>query len=267
VSYVIEGKTIDLIDSDWKYLALLDAARYDYFREVYKSYVREGTLKRAESDTLSTPAWLQNFKDKDCKDIVYLNTVVKFDHWLPKHNMFRVHHIWDTHWDKQLGTIHSKSVNEVFLKEYKKYPDKRFVLHYMQPHSPYITIGGQPTETKEQHVTDERYIPKKKKFVRDYISGHLSEATAWSIKRHLGIKSGIPVEAYYRKYGKEGVIEVYKNEIKMVLSYVVDLMNKTNGKWLITADHGVMLGERGNFGECYADVKEVREVPWLEVVV
>ena len=268
MSYLIEGKETDLVDSAWKYLAILDAARYDYFKEVYNSHINKvGTLKMAESNTLSTPDWLQNFKDKDCKDIIYLNTVIKFDHWLPKHNMFKVYHLWDTHWDKDLGTIHSKSVNEVFLKEYKKHPDKRFVLHYMQPHGPYITLGGQPTETKEQHVVGERHIPKKKRVLRDYIAGHLSESQAWTLKKYLHIKPGIPIESHYRKYGKEGVIEAYKNEIKMGLSYIVALMEKTKGKWLITADHGVTVGEKGRFGLCYIDTKEVREVPWLEVTV
>jgi len=267
MSYLIDGKEIDLIGSDWKYLAILDAARYDYFKEVWIKMKLGGTLKLAKSNTLSTPAWIQNFKDKDCKDIIYFNTVIKFDYWLPKHNMFKVHHLWDTHWDKELGTIHPKSVNEKFLEEYKKHPDKRFVLHYMQPHGPHITIGGQPSETKEQHVMDERYVPKEKKLLRDYISGHLSESQAWTIKKYLHIKSGIPIEAHYRKFGKEGVIEVYKNEIKLGLSYVVDLMEKTKGKWLITADHGVTVGEKGRFGLCYIDTKEVREVPWLEVTI
>lgn len=267
MSYNINGKMIDLVDYDWKYLALLDATRYDYFKEVYRDVMKErGNLRLAKSDVLSTPEWLKkNFGKKDCSDIIYLNTVIKFDYWLPKNNFFKVVHVWDTCWDDKLGTIHPKSVNEQFLKEYKKHPDKRFILHYMQPHGPHVTIGGQPTETKEQHIVDERYVPKNKKIVRDFVSSYLTEEQSWTIKKWLHIKPGIPIEACYRKHGKKGIIDVYKNEIKLGLYYVVDLMEKVEGKWLITADHGVRLGERGNFGECHVDVKEVREVPWLEV--
>jgi len=268
MSYTINDREIDLVDSNWKYLALLDASRYDYFKEVYKPFIKNGKLSLAESNTLSTPEWLQkNFKNRDCSDIIYLNTVIKFDHWLPNHNFFKVIHIWDLGWSNTLGTIHPLEVNKWFYKMHKEYPNKRFILHYMQPHGPHITIGGQPTETKEQHVVGERHIPKKKRFIRDFISGHLSETQAWTIKKYLNIKSGIPLEAYYREFGKDGVIEVYKNEIKLGLEYVTKAMKESKGKWLITADHGVTVGEKGRFGLCYINTKEVREVPWLEVTV
>ena len=67
------------------------------------------------------------------------------------------------------------------------------------------------------------------------------------------------------KHGKKGLIEVYKNEIKLVLTYAKKLIDSYPGKWLLTADHGVRIGEKGRFGQCRINVKEVYEVPWMVI--
>ena len=264
--YTVDEKQIDLVDYDWKYLAILDSARYDYFMEIYKEFFVKETPKLAITSTLSTPDFLKNFENKNCSDIIYLNTVVKFDEWLPKHNMYKVIHVWDIDWNKQLGTTSSESVNKRFFEQYQNHSDKRFVLHYMQPHTPFVSIGGEPTETKEQHVSN---VSKRElsDTIKKYIEQHLSQTQSWSIKKWFHIQPKIVMERYYIEHGTEGIIEAYKNEIRLGLTCILDAMKQTKGKWVITADHGVTVGERGMFGLCHIDTKEIREVPWLEVTV
>ena len=264
--YIVDGKQIDLVDYDWKYLAILDASRYDYFMDVYRKVFPDAVPKKAITTTLSTPQFMKNFENKDCHDIVYLNTVVKFDAWLPKQNMFKVVHVWDLDWSNNIGNIHPKSVNERFFSQYRSRPDKRFVLHYMQPHPPHISIGGNPADRKENHVGN---------FSMDFKTKYFSQYTVWSFKKILHIKPTLPLEICYRNHGKQGVIQAYKDDIILGLEYVKMAMKKSPGKWVITADHGMTVTEK-DYGLCGNDlgykklpnIKELVEtVPWMEVTV
>jgi len=263
MNYIINDKQIDILKEDWKYLVIVDGARYDYFKEVYKEILGiKGNLKKAKCTSLGTPRWMkETFENKDCKDIIILTTSINFDYRLPNHTFFKAVKVWEKGWAKELGTTPPKAVNDAFLKEVKKYPNKRFIIHYMQPHTPYVTIGGQPSNTIDKHLKEERTENHK------YISNLISERTAWTIKKWLGKKPNLPIEEYFMKYGKQGLIDVYKNELRNVLTYVKHLINSNKGKWIITADHGVRVGEKGRFGQCHVNVKEVYEVPWLEINV
>ena len=76
MSYLIDNKQIDIMKEDWKYLVILDAARYDYFKEIYKEILGDvGCLKKAESSSLDTVRW-QKETLKNCEDIVYINTII-----------------------------------------------------------------------------------------------------------------------------------------------------------------------------------------------
>ena len=260
MNYVIEGKQVDILKEDWKYLALLDGCRYDYFKELHMEILDRGNLKKAECTSLGTPRWMkETFEGKDCKDIIILTTSINFDYRLPNHTFFKAVNVWKEGWSERLGTTPPQAVNKAFLKEFDKHPTKRFILHYMQPHTPYITIGGQPTNTIAKHLAQERTESHK------YLSDLMSESTAWTIKKLLGRKPTLPIEAYFMENGKKGLKEVYKNEIRLVLTYVKKLIDSHQGKWVLTADHGVRVGEKGRFGQCHVDVKEVREVPWMVI--
>ena len=264
--YLVDGKEIDLVKYDWKYLAILDATRYDYFMDVIKEFQFKETPKPAITTSLSTPQFMKNFENRDCSNIIYLNTVIKFDTWLPKHNFFKVVHVWDLDWSEELGTIHPNSVNKRFLEEYLQNPEKRFILHYMQPHPPHISIGGNPADKKENHTGD---------FTIDFKTKHFSQYTIWDIKKHLHIKPVIPLEICYRKYGKEGVVKAYKDDLRIGLTHILEVMKEHLGKWVITADHGMTITEK-DYGLCGNELgykkipdinKIVEKVPWLEVVI
>jgi len=261
VSYIIDEKEVDVIDSNWKYFVILDGCRYDYFKDVYKEILGNmGNLQKARSSSLGTPGWLRGtFMNRDCKDIILLTTLVKFNLKLPEHTLFKAVNVWKKGWSDSLGTTPPNAVNRAFLEEVRQHPEKRFIIHYQQPHTPYITIGGEPSNSIAQYFnTDE--VKKHKKLLN-----LIPQSVAWTIKKWLKKSPGLPIESYYRLHGKKGLIIVYKNEIRGVLTYVKKLIDSYPGKWIITADHGVTVGERGRYGQCHIDIKEVREVPWLEL--
>lgn len=64
---------IDIMKENWDYLIILDAARYDLFKESVKNFKIQGKLKKVESKGSATPEWLKkNFK-KDFYDIIYVS--------------------------------------------------------------------------------------------------------------------------------------------------------------------------------------------------
>jgi hypothetical protein len=68
----------------------------------------------------------------------------------------------------------------------------------------------------------------------------------------------------------EDIWDAYRENLRMVLPYIEDLLEELEGKTVVTADHGNMIGERGTpipireYGHprwIYAD--ELVTVPWL----
>lgn len=45
-------------------------------------------------------------------------------------------------WDDDLETVRPEAVTNAARKAHRDYPDKRIIVHYMQPHIPFITEAG-----------------------------------------------------------------------------------------------------------------------------
>ena len=273
--YVVEGKEIDIIKEDWAFLFILDACRYDMFKEVYKEiFGMEETLKKAISPATWTMEWLNKiFGEKYHDDIIYIsgNVFVNskrkmcykengkrcFD---AKRHFFKVVDVWNFGWSNNLNTVHPVEINKAFHKYYLKYPNKRFILHYVQPHQPFITI-----KKNEKDSFDKKKRKNSTPF-RCVIRKYLPEEISWKIKKMLDFPVGSDVEKIYREKGWEGIKEIYKNEIRLVLNHVKMLTDSVTENFVITSDHGERLGEYlFNSRHGGRRDKEVIEVPWFEV--
>lgn len=49
--------------------------------------------------------------------------------------------VWSWGWNENVGTVHPKTVNEAVLKTKSKYPERKLIIHYEQPHSPYLKFS------------------------------------------------------------------------------------------------------------------------------
>ena len=56
-----------------------------------------------------------------------------------KKHFYMVVNVWDFGWDERIGTVPPGEINRAVLRFYLKYPRKRFIIHYMQPHAPYLS--------------------------------------------------------------------------------------------------------------------------------
>lgn len=238
-----------IYDLEWDTIVILDACRYDIFEEVITKFKGiNGKLTHIESRGSHTYDWIKNnFSHKEkYNDLVvvagnphYSNIILK--RMLGKNPFFHVEQVWQYDWDEMLETVHPAKVTDAAINMRKKYPNKRMIIHYMQPHHPFITtkLG---CDSKLAGAANEKNI----------IMGS-SDRTIWEEV----VDGSITVEE---------VKSAQKEDLKLVLKEIKRLIPNLNGKVVISADHGDCYGEYGLYahpGGCR--IAPLIKVPWFEV--
>lgn len=105
----------------------------------------------------------------------------------------------------------------------------RLVIHYMQPHAPYL-----PAALERGHATETEVSP-----FRAFIDGDASEEEVW---------------------------ELYLDNVRYVLDSVDDLLENLDAeKVIITADHVELFGEWFMYGHGVGlPYPRIKRVPWVE---
>lgn len=266
---------------DWKYLIVLDACRYDFFEKIYKNYL-SGRLEKVRSPGSATPEWLDNvFGGKIWRNIVYVSAnpyissvtisrkMKNLQYNLRKHFAFyKIIKVWDFGWNNELGTVHPKEVNKVAFIASRLYKNKKLIIHYMQPHAPYLSLVNKGI--KIENKTIKKSIKEKiKSFIRWKIATKLYKLGGCKpynfIIKLVGEFPDMPGEIA-EKFGIDVLRQAYEENLRIVLSYAAKLVQHLKGKIVVTADHGELLGEKGLYGHppCKR-FPELIEVPWLEI--
>jgi hypothetical protein len=132
------------MNRSWDNLIILDACRYDVFKykfeketTFFKNY--KFSLEKVYSRGSSTPEFLlENFAGGRYEDVIYITANPYVYTLLPRNTFFKVIHLWKTNWDKSLGTVHPEIVAKEALRIHYTYPSKKLIIHFMQPHPPFI---------------------------------------------------------------------------------------------------------------------------------
>lgn len=231
---------IDLMANDWDNLIVLDACRYDLFKE---HNTIDGELSSVESRGSATHEWLYgNFHGRELWDTVYVtgNPMLyrrRDDVDVEFHGVIEV---WQGDgWDEEEGTVLPGTMADAVREAAKAYPNKRLLCHFMQPHYPFIGSNGgfgQGFIMEEEETNQEPWLQLK-------------------IDR-LDV-------------GREAIWDAYVDNLRIALPAVRGLIKELDGKSIVTSDHGNMLGERagpvrewGHPPHIYTD--ELIRVPWLE---
>lgn len=150
-----------IFEEDWDNIIILDACRYDYY---IKESEIPGTIDSRDSLGAATYEFIPaNFSDQKLHDVIYLTAnpqFIKYQNiidihdliYIPELNLSKSDFIADTE------TISPKTVTRIAREINKKYPNKRLVIHYMQPHRPYIGPTGLENfdkDTSWKDVSDE----------------------------------------------------------------------------------------------------------------
>lgn len=237
---------IAVFNEDWDTLVVLDACRYDMFESINPL---RGDLSSRISKGSSTPEWLQaNFVGRDLRDTVYVTANPQLErnreNWdVMLHETINV---WlEDGWDKATGTVRAETMTNAALDAAERFPNKRLVVHYMQPHYPFVPSETEFDKAHLQSISGDGSNPAgenvwNQKFMGDL---NISRNELWSI---------------------------YVENLEYVLEHVAELLEDLSGRTVITSDHGNYVGERSSpipiqeYGHPRGLYDEpVVRVPWL----
>jgi len=198
-----------VVQEDWDNLIILDACRYDLFRMVTGIDV-DYKISRGSS----TPEFLmENFGRSRFLDIVYVSAN-PYVNRLVKDSFHKVLSVWKFGWDDELNTVRPETLVKYALEAENEYPDKRLIVHFMQPHIPFI---------KDLELNCCNFYERFK-----------------AIERNEHIP---PIETPW-KAALKGTLEIsrvwkaYRRNLEAVIPYAFYLAKKLKGKTVITSDHG-----------------------------
>jgi len=237
-----------IMDEDWDNLIILDGCRYDTFIEV-TGINCEYRISRGSC----TPRFLlENFAGGKFEDTIYVSANPYI--YLIKNKLHKVINVWKFGWNDELGTVLPETMVEYALKIEKRYSDKRLIIHFMQPHFPYIN--------------DSEFILYRQRDPEEFIKNPLHIIFTNYDSLHKPFNPFAEIEKGNLEITR--VYEAYKRNLEIVIPHAFYLAKKLKGKTVITSDHGEAFGEWAYpfpirvFGHPpYIHIPALVKVPWL----
>lgn len=233
---------------DWDNLLILDACRHDLFEEVEGKTPYRYTLGSHSADFVR-----ENFSNGDYSDLVvvtanphYTEDIFEEQTGRKPENVF--HAVWHTYKDKwdDRGTVTPESIIEDYKTARKIFPDKKILVHLMQPHNPFIESH---LDGEEVDVTG--FGKLQQKTLNESNEDHA--ITEWDYAQREVITD-------------EEVWRAYRECLEYALDVIKKNRNVFEGNTIITSDHGNFAGEQGLYDHPKSREEEVlRKVPWVQL--
>lgn len=208
-----------VMDEDWDTLIILDACRYDMFEEVNHL---DGSLEHRISLGSTSEEFLErNFTDEKHHDTVYVNANPYVPYLGLDEGTF--HAVVDllSEWDDEVQTVQPKTVADAASEAHREYPNKRLIVHFMQPHAPFIGETG-------RQLGADGWNP-------DWEDSTFNGVSIWQQLRNQSNQVELELDCIWK---------AYKENLELVLGQVETLLTKLDGRIVITSDHGNLVGER-----------------------
>ena len=289
---------VNIMRESWDYLIILDACRYDYFERCYLNFF-QGELSKKISKGSCTSEWLDNSFPDYYDDVIYItanpqiNSVSQVCGFLAGEHFHTVHEVWKDGWDKQKQTVLPETLTHAALEIFRKTRNKRYIIHYLQPHAPYLTLNAR-TKGLSRYLTtadpddefqadknagrrliedeqDENVSIIKKKFLKILLrlfekNNILGNHPDWHLRKLLRMPTKKPMEGALRICGRKGLRKAYEANLLRVLEQVAVLLKQISGRIVITSDHGELLGENKLYSHPSDSLHPILlEVPWLVI--
>ena len=222
---------LDVMKEDWDTLILIDACRFDYFSECADL---PGTLNSKQSPASMSLGFIkENYIGRELHDTVYV-TANPFASEIDSGTFHDVVSLIDDYYDNDAGTVPPEDLADAARKAHDNYPNKRIIVHFMQPHEPFLSEHGQWVSDRLKWKGNQYHLP-----------------------------AAVSLDDLQR---------AYQENLNVVLTHVNALIEEINGKIVVSSDHGELLGERlspipirglEHPEKIYEDV--LLCVPWLEI--
>lgn len=224
-----------IYDCDWDVLIILDACRADLMKEVEEEYsfVNSNSITSLAGGSRT---WMQrNFAEKyrkQTQETTYITGNPFSDDVLEKNWFENVEEVWKYAWDDDLNTVPARAITDVAIHKHRQGDPNRTIVHYMQPHHPFVP---NPMDSgMNKHDLGDPNDP------------------IWQ-----QVKSG--------EANADEVWKAYRENLRYVLDDVSLLLQNLDAESVVvSADHGNAIGEWGFFGHGDIPIRAVRDVPWCE---
>jgi len=232
---------VDIFEKEWDNLIILDACRYDLFKQ--QTHI-SGNLEKEISRGSSTTEFLAgNFAGRRLHDVVYVTANPQFHRHQDTINceLHNVINVWkDSGWDSENETVLPETVTDQAVEAANEYSNKRLIIHYIQPHYPFLDSGTSFDKGQLDDPDDDSA------FWRRIMTGELS----------------VDIDHLWN---------LYESNLNKALDSTSNLLQELEGKTVITSDHGNMMGDRSfpipirEWGHPRGvHTPELVEVPWLD---
>ena len=265
----------EFVDRERFLLVVLDACRFDAFRDGYREHL-DGDVERVVSVAGNTPNYLRRTWTGEY-DLTYVSANPQVTDeadrlqgmdYRPTEHLREIIDVWAEFWDHETGTTPPEPVTRVALDHLEATDDERMVVHYMQPHSPFV--GDDPTLNARE--MDPRHGVVESTPGRE---GHWSEVADERGPKSIQESDAVrPTEYVQQLYDRgeitgEDLRRAYRSNLERVLRAVRELVVRVDPSVpvVVTADHGEMLGDVPFYGFAHPDTMHpaVRDVPWFRV--
>lgn len=247
-----ENDGTDVMSEAWDTLLLLDGCRYDVFKNRCKL---NGRLESRWSKGSDSHEFItENFVGRELHDTVYV-TSNPYISSVDEGTFHAIENVLKKGWDNDLRTVTPATMREAVVAAHERYPKKRIIGHFMQPHFPFIGEVGQ----RYSHGG----IPDRD--VDSYYHEVISEGkddNDLSVWNKLQFKLDGVTDDWVR--------EAYAENLDIVLEEVEQLTCDIEGKVVVSADHGNLIGDwigpipcRGYGHPRHLHVEPLMKVPWF----
>lgn len=248
----VDCNLLEVMDQDWDNLIIFDACRFDYFKK--QNHI-DGALEKVLSGGGESWEFMNyNFVGRDLHDTVYITANPHVDR-IPDGTFYNIENTL-YRWDSEIEVVHPKEVASAAVEAYHSHPNKRFIIHFMQPHTPWLGPTAERIRENYDVKGNNPHHGKKK------LGHEPSDPRTGDIGWFSLVRQG---EITYQTMN-----QAYSETLDIVLEYTEDLIEEIPGRSVITADHGEMLGERilgkrlwGHYHNLWT--RHLRYVPWLEI--
>lgn len=235
MSYVGVNRGVRVLDEDWDLLVVLDACRADLMHEVEDEFSYFEDYSTDTSLAGGSLSWMRrNFTRAEINEKVAMVSANPFTQRALSTEDFHVlDEVWKTDWSDKENTVLPSDVTDHAIHVGREYDFDRMVVHYMQPHHPFIGTNLDDGINKNNPESPAKTVWSK------LADDELSYETVWN---------------------------GYQENLRLVLNELYRLFRNIDAvNTVVTADHGNSLGSYGFYGHGDVPIRVVRDIPWNTV--
>lgn len=188
------NEAVHVMDKQWDTLIILDACRADIFEEVVDIELFDSYSPVASLGSHSSEWTRRNFVGRTLDDTVYVSANPHTT-LLADGTFYELIEVWKKY-EAVPNEIDPSKITDISVNAHNKNPDKRLIIHFMQPHSGGLVTEGESREQRYRlairRVMDQVFILDEMLDGKTVITADHGELFNTGIRKKLGFDTHVP---------------------------------------------------------------------------